>query len=107
MGLVYLIVAILFEVSGTTCMKFSEGFKHVVPSAAMFVFYLTSLGFLTLALKSIDVGIAYATWSGVGTALIATIGIYFFKEPATAGKFFFITLIIVGAVGLNVGSGGH
>lgn len=106
MGLVYLIFAILFEVSGTTCMKFSEGFKHVVPSAAMFVLYLTSLGFLTLALRSIEVGTAYAIWSGVGTALIAAIGIYFFKESATAAKFFFIALIIVGAVGLNLG-GGH
>jgi len=100
-------IAIILEVAGTTCMKFSDSFKNIVPSIAMFVLYLGSLGFLTLALRSIDVGVAYATWAGVGTALIAGIGIWYFDEPATAAKFFFIVLIIIGAVGLNLSGGVH
>jgi small multidrug resistance pump len=103
----YLMGAILFEVMGTTSMKLSEGFSKIVPSAAMLVFYLLSLGMLTLALKKIDVSVAYAIWSGVGTALIAGIGIFYFKEPATALKLASVALIIAGVVGLNLAGGSH
>lgn len=70
-----MISAILFEVSGTTCMKLSYGFTRRVPTILMFVFY--GLGFvpLNLALRRIDISVAYAIWSGVGTAVITTIGI--------------------------------
>ncbi len=104
---VYLILAILLEVSGTTCMKLSEGFTKLVPSIWLFVFYTLSLGMLTLALKRIDVSVAYAVWSGVGTALIATIGVLWFKEPATALKLVSLALIIAGVVGLNLSGGAH
>jgi small multidrug resistance pump len=104
---VYLVLAILLEVSGTTCMKLSEGFTKVAPSILLFVFYTMSFGMLTLALKKIDVSVAYAIWSGVGTALIATIGVLWFKEPATALKLISLGLIIVGVVGLNLGGGAH
>jgi len=60
----YLVLAILLEVSGTTCMKLSEGFTRMVPSILLVVFYTLSLGMLTLALKKIDVSVAYAIWSG-------------------------------------------
>jgi len=88
-------------------MKLSQGFTKVVPSILLFVFYTLSLGMLTLALKRIDVSVAYAVWSGVGTALIATIGVLWFKEPATAFKLISIALIIVGVVGLNLSGGAH
>ena len=104
---VYLVLAILFEVSGTTCMKLSEGFTKLVPSILLFVFYTLSLGMLTLALKRIDVSVAYGVWSGVGTALIATIGVLWFKEPATALKLISLVLITVGVVGLNLSGGAH
>ncbi|MCF6207059.1 MAG: multidrug efflux SMR transporter, partial [Sulfurovum sp.] len=78
---IYLIGAIVFEVAGTTMMKLSEGFTKTVPSIAMFVLYLLSLAALTMALKKFDVSMAYAVWSGVGTALITIVGFYFFKEP--------------------------
>src|ERR1051325_9878403 len=104
---VYLVLAILLEVSGTTCMKLSEGFTKIVPSILLFVFYSLSFGMLTLALKRIDVSIAYAVWSGVGTALIATIGVMWFKEPASALKLASIGLIIVGVVCLNMAGGTH
>lgn len=103
----YLILAILLEVTGTTCMKLSEGFTKTVPSILLFVFYILSFGMLTLALKRIDVSLAYAVWSGVGTALIATIGILWFKEPAGALKLVSIGLIIVGVVFLNIAGGTH
>ena len=104
---VYLGLAILLEVSGTTCMKLSEGFTKTVPSILLFVFYTLSFGMLTLALKKLDVSIAYAVWSGVGTALIATIGVLWFKEPATAIKLVSLGLIILGVVGLNLSGGTH
>ena len=103
----YLILAILLEVTGTTCMKLSEGFTKTMPSILLFVFYILSFGMLTLALKRIDVSLAYAVWSGVGTALIATIGILWFKEPASALKLISIGLIIVGVVCLNLAGGTH
>ena len=103
----YLILAILLEVTGTTCMKLSEGFTKTMPSILLFVFYTLSFGMLTLALKRIDVSLAYAVWSGVGTALIATIGILWFKEPASPLKLVSIGLIIVGVVCLNMAGGTH
>lgn len=103
----YLILAILFEVSGTTCMKLSQGFTKTVPSILLFVFYTLSFGMLTLALKKLDVSVAYAVWSGMGTALIATIGVLWFKEPVTALKLISLGLIIIGVVGLNLSGGAH
>jgi small multidrug resistance pump len=99
-----LMAAIVCEVIGTTCMKLSEGFTKLVPVICMFLFYLSSLAALSLTLRSIEVGIAYAVWSGVGTALIALIGIIFFHEGITALKIGGILLVISGAVILNLAS---
>jgi small multidrug resistance pump len=103
----YLTIAILLEVAGTTSMKLSHGFTRMLPSVLIFVFYCASFVALTFALKKIDVSIAYAIWSGVGTAAIAVIGIAWFREPATAVKFASISLIIIGVVGLNLGGIKH
>ncbi len=83
-------------------MKLSEGFTKIIPSILMFVFYLASLAVLTLALKKIDVSVAYAVWAGLGTALIASIGIVYFHESATLLKLISILLIIAGVVGLHL-----
>ena len=104
MGWPLLILAILLEIAGTTSMKLSEGFTRLAPSICMGAFYLASLATLTFVLKKIDVSTAYAVWSGLGTALIAAIGILWFKEPATAAKLVSIGLIIVGVVALNLSS---
>ena len=101
----YLALAIVLEISGTTCMKLSVGFTKIVPSILIFVFYTLSFVMLTMALRKIDVSVAYAVWSGVGTALIATIGVFWFKEPATALKLISLGLIILGVVGLNLSGG--
>lgn len=102
MNIVFLIIAILSEVAGTTSLKLSEGFSRLIPSIAMVVFYGLSFTFLSFALKRLEVGTVYAIWSGVGTALIATIGILWFKEPLTAIKIGSLALIILGVVGLNL-----
>ena len=99
--------AIVLEVSGTVSMKLSDGFTKLVPSILIFVFYAASFAALTLALKRIDVGVAYAVWAGVGTALIAIIGILYFKEPFSMLKVFSIFLIIVGVIGLNLSGAKH
>ena len=70
----HLMLAIVFEISGTTCMKLSQGFTKPLPAALMVVFYCISFTFLTLALKTMDLSIAYAIWAGLGTALLARVG---------------------------------
>jgi small multidrug resistance pump len=99
---IFLILAIIFEVTGTTCMKLSQGFTKLIPSILMFVFYGMSFVSLNFVLKKVDVSTAYAIWSGLGTALIAIVGILWFKEPLSALKIISIGLIIVGIVGLNM-----
>jgi small multidrug resistance pump len=100
----YLILAIVLEVAGTTSMKLSEGFSRLLPSVMIFIFYALSFAGLTLALKRIDVSVAYAIWSGLGTALITVIGLAYFKEPATLIKILSIALIVLGVAGLNLDS---
>ena len=107
MSWLYLVLAIVLEVSGTTSMKVSQGFTRILPSVLMFLFYGLSLSALTLALKKIDVSVAYAVWSGLGTALIAGVGVLWFREPLNAMKIMSLLLIILGVIGLNLGGGVH
>ena len=93
--------AILLEVAGTISMKLSEGFTRPIPSVLIFVFYIISFVALTFAIEKIEVSTAYTIWAGVGTALIAIIGLVYFREPATAIKFISIILIIIGVIGLS------
>lgn len=107
MSWLYLLLAIVLEVAGTICMKLSDSFTKIAPSILIFIFYGLCLSFLTFALKRIDVSIVYAVWSGLGTALIAVIGVWYFKEPATVIKIASIALIIAGVVGLNFSGDSH
>lgn len=107
MSKLFLLLAIISEVTGTTCMKLSAGFTQILPSVSMVIFYGISLTSLTFAIKKIDVSVAYAIWSGLGTVLIATIGILWFKEPANALKIISIGLVIIGVIGLNISGGTH
>ncbi len=103
----YLSLAIIFEVGGTTCMKLSEGFSKPLYGVAIFVLYGISFAMLTLALKKIELSISYAIWAGVGTAAIALIGYIWFKEPMGALKIASIAMIVLGVVGLNLARGTH
>ena len=84
-------------------MKLSVGFTKFTPSVLMFVFYVASIAMLTLAVKKFDISMVYAVWSGLGTALIAAIGILYFREAVSAVKIISIMLIIIGVVGLHLG----
>ena len=98
----YLLAAIGFEISGTTCMKLSAGFTKPLPSVGIFVFYTASIVCLTLAVRVIDISVAYAIWSAVGVAVIATVGVFVFGEQMNATRLFFLSTIIVGVVGLQL-----
>lgn len=98
----YLLLAIVLEVAGTTAMKFSHGFTQWLPSLLIFVFYFFSFLFLALSLKRLELGFAYAIWSGLGTLLLAIIGTIIFYEPMSLLKVLFLSFIIIGVVGLRL-----
>lgn len=97
-------VAILLEVAGTTSMRLSEGFTRLTPSVLIFLFYAGSFALNALVIRVLGLSVVYGVWSGVGTVLTALIGIYCFKEPATAIKMVSIGLIVIGVMGLHSAS---
>jgi small multidrug resistance pump len=96
--------AIVLEIAGTTSMKLSQGFTRTLPSVLIFVFYALSFALMTVAVKRIDMSVSYAIWSGVGTSLIALIGVLWFRESLTAVQIGSIVLIISGVIGLRAGA---
>lgn len=106
MSWIFLISAICMEVCGTTCMKLSDGFTKLLPSVLIFVFYALSFILMTLAVRKLDLSLTYAIWSGVGTFLIALIGLFWFKEPLSILKVVSMMLVIAGVVGLNLTNAG-
>lgn len=104
MGWIYLILAIVFELFGTLSMKESAGLRVFWPSVFVFLFYGLCLAMMTLATNRIDLSIVYSIWAGLGTLLITIIGILYYKEPASLIKIVSICLIILGIIGLNLGS---
>ncbi|HEX6881569.1 MAG TPA: multidrug efflux SMR transporter [Terriglobales bacterium] len=99
---IWLFVAILLEVAATVFMKLSDGFSKLVPTLIMALLYGISFFPLAIALKKMDVGVAYAVWSAVGTALVTTLGMFLFHEKVSAIKVGGIALIILGVVALNL-----
>ncbi|WP_405732483.1 multidrug efflux SMR transporter [Streptomyces sp. NBC_01537] len=106
--MVYLMLggAILAEVLGTTAMKYSDGFSRLLPSLGTAAGYLIAFALLAQTLRTMSVGTAYAIWAGVGTAVIAAIGMVFLGESASAVKLAGLALVIAGVVVLNLG-GAH
>ncbi|MBP1760386.1 MAG: cation/cationic drug transporter [Firmicutes bacterium] len=107
MSWVYLILAIMLELCGTTLMKLSNGLTKMLPTVGMFVSYTLCFWLLSLSLKEIEVSMAYAIWSAVGIAVISVIGIVFFGETINALKIVSILLIIFGVIGLNLSGAAH
>lgn len=95
-------LAILAEVIGTSAMKASEGFTRVAPSLITVVFYGIAFYLLSLTLRTIPVGIAYAVWSGVGIVLISLVAWAMYGQKLDAAGMIGIGLIIAGVVVLNV-----
>ncbi|MCH2182881.1 MAG: multidrug efflux SMR transporter [Mariniblastus sp.] len=108
MGWLFLSLAIVSEVIGTTFLKRADGNVLSYSGLLMMVFYAISFTFLTIAIKcNIELGVGYAIWSGVGTVLIVLIGIYAFGENSSVIKFLCIGLIIMGVVGLKLDTPSH
>jgi len=98
----YLMIAIAAEVVGTSSLKASEGFTKPMPSIVVLAGYGTAFFFLSLALKVMPVGVAYAVWSGAGVALIGLIGWLFFGQKLDAAAVLGMVLIVAGVVVLNL-----
>lgn len=96
-----LIVAGMFEIFWVIGLKLSDGFSKVVPSGISVVAMLLSLYFLSLSVKTLPLGTAYAVWTGIGILGTALIGIFYFNEPRSALRIFFLFLIIAGILGLK------
>jgi small multidrug resistance pump len=95
--------AILTEVVATSALKLSEGLSRLLPSIVVAVGYILSFVLLSQALKlHLQVSIAYAVWSGAGTAAIAVIGVLLLDEPINLAKVIGIALVILGVVVLNL-----
>ena len=102
MSWLYLFLAIIFETIGTSLLKLSNGFSVLLPSIGTVIGYLCCFYFLALALKNIEMGIAYAVWGAVGIVLVTLIGIFFFHENISFLKILFIVLIIISTIGLRL-----
>ncbi|GIH97370.1 DMT family transporter [Planobispora siamensis] len=107
MAWLMLITAGLFEVAMAYSLKLSNGFSAPLPSLAFVVSSLLSFGLLALALRSLDVGTAYAVWTGIGAVGTATLGMIALGEDASPVKIASVLLILAGVVGLNLAGGGH
>lgn len=99
-----LLVTIIFEVAGTIAMKLSNGLTKLVPSVLIFVFYGICFSIFAIVVKKINLSIAYAIWSGLGTLLITIISVYFFKEHINLFQALCILFIVLGVIGLKVSS---
>lgn len=99
---IYLLVAILAEVVATTALKYSEGFTKIGPSLIVAAGYAIAFYLLSLTLKTMSVGIAYALWSGIGTVCIALASYFIFKQKLDPPAIIGLLLIISGVVVINV-----
>jgi len=99
-----LALAIALELSGTICLKLSHGFSRLLPSIGVVFFYIGSFALMAQSLKTLEVGIVYAIWAGVGTALIAVVGVLAFGESVTAFKILGLLMIIGGTFLLRMAS---
>ena len=98
---IFLSVAIVSEVIATSALKASDGFTRSWPSLVVAAGYMAAFYFLSLALKTIPVGVAYAVWSGVGIALISLIAWLLFGQALDAAAIVGLLLIVAGVVVLN------
>ncbi len=98
MPYVYLAVAVVFEVIGTAALKVSDGFTQIAPTAVVAVTYAASFYFLALAIRAIDIGVAYAIWSALGILLIAAIGVVVFGEIPDLPAIIGLTMIVAGVL---------
>lgn len=102
MSYLYLSIAIVAEVIGTSALKASEGFTRLGPVLITIIGYAAAFYFLSLTLKTIPVGIAYAIWSGVGIVLISLVGYALFRQTLDLPAIVGMALIIAGVAVINL-----
>lgn len=102
MKYIFLFLAIVFEVIGSGFMKTSEGFTKLVPTIIFIGAYITCFYFLSLALKAIPLGTAYAIWAGLGIVLTAVVSVILFKQKLDLAAIIGIVFIVVGVIIMNV-----
>lgn len=102
MSYLFLTIAIIAEVIATSALKASQGFSVLIPSIITILGYGVALFFLSLTLKTIPVGIAYAIWSGAGIVLISTVGWIFFKQHLDLAAIIGLGLMLAGIIVINV-----
>ncbi len=103
-GWLALVAAGLFEVAWALGLKYSDGFTRFWPTAATLLSILSSFGLMSLALRSLPFGTAYAVWTGIGAVGTILVGMLLFREPADPVRLLCLTLIIAGMVGLKLNS---
>jgi quaternary ammonium compound-resistance protein SugE len=101
------IVAGLLETGFAVSLKESDGFSRLVPTVLFAVFALGSFGLLTIGLKSLEVGPAYAVWTGIGAAGTVIVGMVWLNEAVSALKLVSVVLVVAGVVGLQLSGGAH
>jgi|SRR5258706_6316752 len=102
MAYAYLAIAILAEVIGTSVLKATQGFSSLVPSLIAIVAYVVGLVFLSLALRTLNIGIANAVWSGCGIVLISLAGSFFYGQRLDPAALLGLGLIIAGVLVVQV-----
>ncbi|RLQ93368.1 DMT family transporter [Falsibacillus albus] len=104
---IFLALAIASELFGTSMLKASEGFSKPFPAIGVIIGFGSAFFFLSMSLKVIPLSVAYAIWSGVGTAATVVIGVLVWKEKISPASLAGIALIIAGVILLNLKSPGH
>jgi quaternary ammonium compound-resistance protein SugE len=104
MSWIVLIIAGLLETGWAIGLKYSDGFRRPVISVLTVLAMVVSMAMLGWAVRTLPIGTAYAVWVGIGTAGAVVLGMILFKEPATAGRLFFLGLLLVSLVGLKFNS---
>lgn len=102
MKYLFLSIAIIAEVIATSALKSVEGFTKLWPSVIVVAGYGVAFYFLSMTLKTIPVGIAYAIWSGLGITLVSIIGYFFYKQSLDFPAILGLGLILAGVVVINV-----
>lgn len=104
MNWLYLFIAGLFEIAWAIGLKYTEGWSRLWPSVATVVLMIASFYFLSLAVKTLPIGTAYAVWTGIGTVGAALLGMLLFDEPRDVLRVLCILLIVAGIAGLKITS---
>ncbi len=103
MGYVLLAAAIVSEVAGTVALRYTHGLSRLTPWLLVVVAYGLSFWLMAMVLRVVPISMTYAIWSGVGTALVAFVGVVFLHEPWNVAKLVGVMMIIGGVVALNLG----